>query len=147
MKLRACVAAFCLLAMANVRAVILLRTGDPGANTTAPTGDLANSGWQYEGFWGGFTGTPIAPHYFISAQHIGDQGNFIYNGVSYTIVAEFNDPSTDLKLLRVAQEFPSFAPLYSRADEVGQRIAEFGRGTERGSEITLGGVLKGWNWG
>jgi len=44
------------------RAVILYRTADPAANTTAPAGDLAGSGWQFEGIFGGFLGTPIAPH-------------------------------------------------------------------------------------
>ena len=40
-------------------AVIVL--SDAGRNTAAPTGSLANSGWQYQGQWAGFLGTPIAP--------------------------------------------------------------------------------------
>ena len=49
------------------RAVILFRTADPAANTTAPTGGLNSSGWQFEGLWGAFLGTLIAPHFFLSA--------------------------------------------------------------------------------
>ena len=136
---------FC--AFAKVGAVILFRSGDPAENTSAPAGDLADSGWQYQGFWGGFTGTPIAPHFFLSAQHIGHQGSFSWNGVAYRVVAKFDDPRSDLAILQVAEPFPFFAPLYSRLDEVGQRIAEFGRGRQRGAARMIDGVLKGWDWG
>jgi hypothetical protein len=44
-------------------AVILYRTGDPVANTSAPTGTLSGSGWQFEGIWGAFLGTAVAPHF------------------------------------------------------------------------------------
>ena len=53
------------------RAVILFGTGDPTVNTTAPTGALAGSGWQYEGQFGSFLGTVIAANYFTTAKHIG----------------------------------------------------------------------------
>jgi len=146
MELRsALVGLLCFLTSAE--AVILYRTGDPNENRTAPSGDLANSGWQYEGQWGGFLGTPIAPFFFISAQHIGHQGDLVYNGTTYHVVAEFNDPESDLKILQVAQPFSTFAPLYSRSDEAGKRIAEFGRGTQRGTPVTLNSVEQGWNWG
>src|SRR5438552_3750751 len=53
---------FCLAwwGLEPAQAVILLSTDDPNYNTTEPTGRLAGSGWQYEGFWGSFLGTPIA---------------------------------------------------------------------------------------
>ena len=59
------------------RAVILFRTADPAANTTAPTGGLSGSGWQFEGLWGSFLGTPIAPHFFLSAKHVGQAGGIV----------------------------------------------------------------------
>src|ERR1700731_563949 len=52
-------------------AVILYGTGDPSANTSAPTGALAGSGWQYEGQFAGVLGTVIASNYFITAKHVG----------------------------------------------------------------------------
>ena len=65
------VAALALLAaQLPARAVILFGTGDPTVNTTAPTGALADSGWQFEGDWIGFLGTAIAPQFFVSAKHI-----------------------------------------------------------------------------
>src|SRR6202162_3921549 len=58
------------MAMAPARAVILFGTADPSANTSAPTGALAGSGWQYEGQFGAFLGTAIASNYFITAKKI-----------------------------------------------------------------------------
>src|SRR5580658_112835 len=76
----------------SVRAVILEGSGDPGYNTNAPTGSLTNSGWQYEGQWntgdGPFLMTPIAPTFFLAAQHVGGSSGqpFYFNGRTYTTV-------------------------------------------------------------
>ena len=51
------------------QAVILYRSAT--RNTLAPTNGLINSGWQWQGNFGGFVGTPIAKNYFITAEHIG----------------------------------------------------------------------------
>src|SRR4029077_8690414 len=67
----ALVLSFGLLAVTPSRAVILYGTDDPGENTTAPGGALADSGWQYEGQFIGFLGTVIASNYFVTANHIG----------------------------------------------------------------------------
>lgn len=65
-------------------AVLFYSTSDPIHNTTAPTGSLTNSGWQYEGEWNGFLGTAIAPRYFITAKHVGGSiGDVILNGASH----------------------------------------------------------------
>ncbi|MEY2496277.1 MAG: hypothetical protein QOJ45_2769 [Verrucomicrobiota bacterium] len=132
----------------RTRAVILFATDDPTANTTAPIGALANSGWQYEGIFGAFLGTPIAAHYFITAQHIGVQSSvFTYQGAQYDIRQQFDDPASDLRIYRVLQVFPSFAPLYGGNAEIGKHLVVIGRGTRRGPGIFLSGTLQGWSWG
>jgi hypothetical protein len=138
-----------IFAIVTARAVILLDTGDPSANTTAPTGALSDSGWQYQGTWGGFLGTPIAPHFFISAAHIGQAGagSFSFQGSTYTVVQGFDLPDSDLMIWQVREEFPFFAPLYTKRDEIAKHLVVIGRGTERGSDVMLGGTLRGWNWG
>jgi len=82
-----------LVVAAPSKAVILYGTDDPSINTTAPTGELAGSGWQYEGLFSGFMGTVIASNYFLTANHIG--GNvgefFFFNGNLYTTTAVFRD--------------------------------------------------------
>jgi hypothetical protein len=144
-RLTAALAAVCLmLDPAPVKAVILYRTGDPTANTTAP-----NEAWDYEGTWGGFLGTAIAPHFFISAAHVGQAGGntFTFQNINYTVVRGFYDPASDLVVWKVNETFPSFAPLYSHRDEVGQITVDIGRGTQRGSSYSLNSTVLGWLWG
>jgi hypothetical protein len=123
----------------NANAVILMGSGDPTYNTTAPTGTLANSGWQYEGQWGGFLGTPIAPQYFIAARHVGGSIGqaFVFNGATYHTTAYWDDTNTDLRIWKVDGVFASYAPLYSLSDEVGKSLVVIGRGTQRGDPVAL----------
>jgi hypothetical protein len=140
--------AMLVLSPVETRAVILFDTGDPSVNTSAPTGALANSGWQYEGFWGGNLGTPIAPHFFISAAHIGQAGTlFFYQGGSYTPVRSFSLPGSDFLIWQVRETFSSFAPLYTKPDELAKHLVVLGRGTLRGDAIFMGPDLRGWAWG
>ena len=148
-RLGGCVAALVLAAAQAASGVILLETGDPTRNTSTP-GD--NSGWQYEGIWGGFLGTPIAPLYFLSANHIGNAGagSFVFHGETYTVVADGGkDPTSDLHLWQVDHAFRDYAPLFTAAegDETGQTLRVIGRGTQRGAEVDLDETLRGWQWG
>jgi len=129
-------------------AIILFRTDDPTANTTEPTGVLAGSGWQYEGRFGDYLGTAIAPHFFITAKHLGRvSSKFVYHGANYTITQGFPDPRSDLQLFEVEETLPSYAPLYEKSDEVGQHLVVIGRGSRRGPERIINGQLQGWNYG
>jgi len=142
-----------LIAVPPLSAVILYGTDDPGVNTTAPGGALADSGWQYEGQFIGFLGTVIASNYFVTANHIGGSVGqvFTFNGNSYTTTAVFRDPASDLAIWRVAGTFPIHAPLYSGApgSETNLGLVVFGRGTQRGNPVYVGGDahLRGWLWG
>lgn len=138
-----------LLAFASLaRGVILYRTDDPAANTTEPTGSLAGSGWQYEGNFGNFLGTAIAPHYFVTAKHLGTSPTqFSYHGVNYAIVRSFADSNSDLRIFEVDGTLPIYAPLYRRSDEVGQHLVVIGRGMQRGAERIVHGQLRGWEYG
>lgn len=142
------IAAALLSVAATTNGIILYRTGDPAANTTQPTGNLTGSGWQYEGTFGSYLGTAIAPHFFITAEHIGfNSDKFIYHGALYTIVNSFDDPETDLRIYEVAEPFPTYAPLYTGSDEVGKHLVVIGRGKQRGAGIVTSGILRGWAWG
>ncbi len=141
------VGSFCLALCPAAQAVIFYSTADPTYNTTAPTGPLA--GWQWVGNWGGYQGTPIGANYFITARHVGGTiGNpFILNGVTYTTNAFFDDTVTDLRICRINGTFPSWAPLYRGSGEVGSSLVVFGQGLSRGSAVTVGSNLAGWQWG
>jgi hypothetical protein len=130
------------------KGVILYRTDDPAANTTEPTGALAGSGWQYEGNFGNFLGTAIAPHYFVTAKHLGSgPPQFFYHDVNYTIVRSFADPGSDLCIFEVEGTLPIYAPLYTRSNEVGQHLVVIGRGTQRGAPREVNRQLRGWEYG
>src|SRR5580692_3993866 len=96
------VAAAC--AAPDALGVIFYATGDPTYNTTAPTGSLAGSGWQWVGSWDGYAGTPIGESYFLTAQHVG--GNvgdpFVFNGVPYATTAFYDDTSSDLRIWQIS---------------------------------------------
>ena len=118
-------------------------------NKSAPTGVDANSGWQWQGNWAsGFTGTPIAPQYFISASHVGGGvgQNIWFDGKNHLATAVFDDPSTDLVIYKIADKFTSWAPLYTGSSEVGKKVVVFGRGTGRGAAVDVGSTLHGWQW-
>src|SRR4051812_38632660 len=118
-------------------------------NKSAPTGTLANSGWQYEGNWGAFTGTPIGKNYFVTASHVGGGvgQSLVMNGVSYPTVAMYDDPSTDLRIWKTSKAFSKWAPLYTTMNEYNKAAVVIGRGTARGSDVKVGSTLKGWQWG
>lgn len=145
---RLLVAGLFLITFSLAPAVILLSTGDPAQNTTEPTGLLAGSGWQFEGSFGSFLGTPIDAHHFITVQHIGvPSQTFVYRGANYTIVQWFDDTQSDLRIYEVAETFPAYAPLYPRLDERSRSLVVFGRGTQRGDPVLESGIIRGWSWG
>lgn len=141
------------------QAVLFYDTGDSLHNTTAPTGLFADSGWQYQGLYGSYLGTAIAPQYFITAQHFGTQGSTftqsgIFTGgsdVTYNVDTTVNGGSgywdvsgTDLRIFKIQESFASYAQLYTGSLEVGMTMVTMGRGGPRGAEVLLGGNLHGW---
>ena len=134
-------------------ALIFLATANASFNTTAPTGDLAGSGWELQGRWGSFLGTPVAPSWFLAAKHVGGSVGqvFTLNGVNYVTVARVNHPTADLTLWKVSSTFPSYATLYTSLDEVGKPLMVYGRSAARGAEVNVEKAtptaLRGWRWG
>jgi hypothetical protein len=129
-------------------AVIFYSTGDTTYNTTAPSGGLADSGWQWMGAWGGVTGTPISPNQFITATHVGGSigDQFVYGGVSYTTTGVAKN-SGDLSVWTVSGTFSTYAPILTTTPSIGASAVIMGRGTQRGTGVQQNGELKGWEWG
>ncbi len=146
--------------------VVFYSTGDVSFNTTAPTGDLEGSGWQFQGKFNSYLGTPIAPHHFITASHIGGSlGNkFYFNGTTNTTVAYVDDADSDLRLWEIDGTFEQYAPLCTGGEDVGASLVVFGRGVDRGEivmntvQVMVGGnprnpiyeeqtITNGWKWG
>jgi hypothetical protein len=134
---------------ASLKAVIFDATGDSTFNITAPGGLLAGSGWQYQGTFGDFLGTPIAPQYFITAEHFGGSigQTFTINSTNYTTTGFTDDPNSDLRIWQISGTFApaEIAPLYT-LNPSGESLVVFGRGTQRGADVNNPG-LQGWLWG
>lgn len=143
-------------------AVVFYETGDPGHNNAAPVGQYADSGWQFEGLFGGFLGTMISPQLFITAQHIGVQSSTfvstsLFNGVAdvtYNIDTTANSGAgfwdiagTDLRIYKINETFTTYAQLYTLSNEVGQTLVTNGRGGPRGDDVVVSAELKGWKTG
>lgn len=139
----------------SAKGVILYRSATP--NSTAPTGTLSAAGWQYQMKVGGFTGTPIGPNTFLTANHIrpGNGTTFVWNGETYTVTGSGGGVA-DMAIVRVNKIFPSFAPVYSEATDgslIGKQLVVYGRGIPRGAEVHLStaprpgeSTLRGWAW-
>jgi hypothetical protein len=145
-----CAALVCLLALPwQAQAVLFDATGDASYNTNAPTGALTNSGWQFEGKFGAYLGTAVAPHYFLTAQHIGGDTNtlFVLDGTNYHPTTFYDASDSDLRLWHVAERLPRYAPIYTGSDEVGAPMVVIGRGTyRRGTPVVTDGLTNGWEW-
>ena len=141
----------------GARAVLFESTGDPGFNTTAPTGLYEDSGWQHLGYYGAFLGTAIAPQYFITAQHFGLQGgtssqDALFIGgptVNHTIDASANGglgywdiAGSDLRIFKIEGTFASYAELYLGSG-IGETAVLTGRGGVRGDAV-VGAGIQGW---
>ena len=139
--------------LSSSQAILFYNTSDPAYNTNAPSGSLAESGWQYQGQWSVYLGTSIAPRYFVSAKHIGGAVGdpYVVDGVTYLTTAVFEHPKADLLIWRVRGSLPRYAELYTRTNETGRALVVFGRGSQRGNPVTINSLynhpLKGWYWG
>src|ERR1051325_5035956 len=124
------------------QAIILYGSGDPETNTTPPPATLAANGWDLQGQWSIFQGTPIGPHHFVTAAHInGGVGQiFTFHGVDFTTISTSIDSASDLQIFEVAGTFPTWAELYDGPTETGADLVVFGRGAIRGAEVRVNGA-------
>lgn len=140
-------------AAVQCNALIFMSSGATSFNTTAPAGPLANSGWELQGKWGQFLGTPVSSNWFIAAKHVGGKvgDTFALYSIGYKTVRRVDHPTADLTLWRVARPFPRHAALYTLPNETGKHLVVFGRSAPRGTaaNVTNGAVVtfKGWQWG
>jgi len=130
-------------------------------NAAAPTGFFENSGWQYEGYFGGFLATMISPFHILTSKHGGTSSTFIYDTVfsgvetvTYNVDASVNEglgywdiPGTDMRIFQLegGNPLPTYAPLYTKSQELNKSFIVIGRGGVRGDPVYLApDGLKGW---
>lgn len=133
-------------------AIIFINSGDIEFNTSEPGGFYAGAGWETQGQYGAFSGTPIHSFAFITAKHLG--GNvgdaFKLLGERYITVGYYPDPNSDLAIWKVDRPLPFTVAIPESSPEVQTEIIIFGRGTQRGEAIIspdTNGKLRGWKLG
>ncbi len=159
-------ASLAFLAAPPASGVIVLGDGDPNVNAfdvNPPAGPLRNSGGQFQGYFGGFAATPIGPHHFIAASHIGQPVGsvFTFRGINYTALNPSSVTGSDFLIWQVNETFPIWAPLFIGGGpvgpydpmvpdppgfETGRPLVAWGNGRKRGTAIT-GETFQGWPWG
>lgn len=135
-------------------AIILFGTGDPEANSTPPTGALADSGWKSQ-TESNPSGTAVGRSHILSAKHIGTKpGNTLkFDGLTYEVRRVEDAPSSDLRILEVAGRLGSnrIAEIYTGSNEAGRDCILHGCGRGRGEAVFAltpsGPQLSGWKWG
>lgn len=151
-----------LLVVTSAQAILFYDTADSSHNTTAPTGQYENSGWQYQGVFGDNLGTAIGQNFFITAAHVSVESTFVQTSVftggaamTYNVdstafggVGYYDVSGTDLRIYQTIESFGNWAQLYTGGLEVGSTVVIIGLGGARGSEVLLnsgsGDELKGW---
>lgn len=138
------------------RAVIII--GSSAGNTSAPADAGLAERWDQVGDFNSFLGTPIAPQFFVTANHIGNltgQAITFPDSTSYTTTARFLDPASDLAIYQISGTFPNdkIVPMYGGSFSTNQAMTIFGRGRSRtdtavvGQRFPTGTENKGWTWG
>lgn len=126
--------------MLDSRAIVIQGATDSSYNTAEPSGPFQDSGWEYQGNWGAFLGTAVSSNYFITAKHVGGAINdsFTYQGVAYTATDYVDHPesSVDLRLWKVAGNFPSWATICAHWQHHREVAIAFGRGSIKGTAVT-----------
>ena len=146
----------CLIGASPARAVII--NGSATGNTSAPTDPALATRWGQVGNFSAYMGTPISSQFFLSAKHLGDltgQSITFPDSTSYTTVARFVDPSSDLAIYQISGTFPGdkIVPMYAGSFSASQSMYIFGRGVPRTTTDVVGNASgggtenKGWTWG
>jgi len=141
----------CLVPLQRSLAVIIFEA--PGRSESMPVlAGGVNPGWQYVGQLGAFSGTPIGPRAWVSATHLNmTTGSLLYDNAGTTALNSYASTrvttSGDLAVYTldtVVPDFTEWAPVWSDPNQLtaNMDVYMYGRGTERGSEIT-----NGWRWG
>ncbi len=115
----------------------------------APTGGLANSGWQETARIRDFLGTVIQSNALLTAKHLEytNAFNFSHEGQSHAVTAYVNDAESDLSVLFFTPAVTNIARINIETNDIGARVVLQGCGRERGDEVVTGGLTNGWKWG
>lgn len=138
-----------MLAVRHALALVYCVTNAVDYHQAAPTGALANSGWQQTAEVGLFLGTVIQTNALLTAKHLDFAAGvqFVHEGVTHTVTAAVNDAQSDLAVLFFTPPVTNVALINIETNDIGSDVVLQGRGMERGEEVVLAnGQTNGWKW-
>lgn len=130
-------------------ALVYCVTNAADDHRNAPTGDLANSGWQETVEVNKFLGTVIHTNALLTAKHIWELGvgdTFVCEGQTHTLTAKVGDPGSDLAVFFFTPGVTNVARLNIETNDICSFVVLQGRGMERGDAVVTGGRTNGWKW-
>ena len=129
-------------------ALVYCVTNAPDVHQSAPTGELANSGWQATAPIGLFLGTVIQSNALLTAKHLDftNSFSFTHEGKSHTVTGYVNDAESDFAVLFFTPAATNIARLNIETNDAGAFVVLQGRGMERGDVVATGGRTNGWKW-
>ncbi len=129
-----------LISPTSGRAIILLGSGDPTVNTTAPSDDR---GWKFQGELTSHNvlATVIGDRYILTTWHVhvsvGDE--FVLNGITNTVIGVIDDTNSQLTVCKMANSFGNssskWAALYESTNLIGKSFTVCGKGQQRGEPV------------
>ena len=137
------------LTVRDARALVYCVTNAVDYHQAAPTGALADSGWQQTVPIDKFLGTVIHSNAMLNAQHIWELNvgdTFTYEGAPHTVTSIVADTGSDLSVLFFTSSVTNFALLNIETNDIGAPVVLQGRGAERGEVVTTGAQTNGWKW-
>ena len=133
----------------RTEALVYCVTNAVDVHQIAPTGELANSGWQETAPIDRFLGTVIQSNAVLTAKHIWEitvGEHFTYEGQDHTVTSKADDAESDLTVLFFAPPATNFARINIETNEISAGVVLQGRGMERGDEVVTDGQTNGWKW-
>ena len=129
-------------------ALVYCVTNAVDPHQVAPTGELANSGWQETVPIGLFLGTVIATNALLTAKHLNFSAGiqFVCESQTQTVTSVANDADSDLSILFFSPGATQVAHINIETNDLASRVVLQGRGMERGDEVVVNGHTNGWKW-
>lgn len=130
-------------------ALVYCVTNAVDGHRSAPTGELACSGWQETVEVDLFLATVIYSNALLTAKHISEitpGDTFFCEGQSHTVTAKVGDAASDLAVLFFTPAVTNVARLNIETNDIDAFVVLQGRGMERGDVVVTGGHTNGWKW-
>lgn len=133
----------------RTEALVYCVTNAVDEHRIAPTGELADSGWNETAPINDFLGTVIYSNAMLTAKHIwrisvGQQ--FTYEGQAHTVTSKVDDAGSDFTVLFFTSAVTNFARINIETNDISSSVVLQGRGMERGDVVMTGGHTNGWLW-